>query len=93
MSTWLLLLQASWVAGFLALGCKTWLLQLEMSDHLAPGVRDWRLFWFRGIPATEQLTEAGRMIKQRYYRLLGVFIAYFVGGGLLLQHLSKVFAK
>jgi hypothetical protein len=95
MPTWLLLLYACWVASVMALGFKTWFLQFEMFDHLAPGATGWRMRWFKGIgiPATEQLIEAGRVIKRRYYRLVCITMAYFVVGGLSLQHLSKVFAR
>ena len=54
----------------MALGFETWFLQFEMFDHLAPVATGWRMRWFKGIgmAATEQLTEAGRVIKRRYYR-------------------------
>jgi hypothetical protein len=85
MPIWLRLLTTCWAGGFLILGFWTWLRGAEMSMNLLPGVSRWKLALLGRTPAPHQLNEKGRAIRRSFYRLLWILIAYFVGGGLLLD--------
>lgn len=90
MPTWLIILQGCWIAGFIVLGTWTWLLGAEMYVNLLPGVSRWKLMLLRRTPAPEELNERGRMLRRQYFRLLWIFFAYFIGGGLLIQFAKSV---
>ena len=88
MPTWFLLLQTFWLIGFLVLGLKTWLLQWEIFENLAPGAGRWKFFLLKMMPVPEDLNETGRTGLRLFYRWLCVFLGYFIGGGLLFQALK-----
>ena len=92
MPVWLLLLQACWVAAFVGLGCKLWLLRIDMLDNLVPGARSrWKFMLLGRTPHSEELNEKGQILRRQYFRLLWIFIALFFSGAIALN-LGKIFA-
>jgi hypothetical protein len=92
MPVWFILLQLCWVAGCLCLGFKLWSLSAEMFENLKPGTRDWRLRFRRRAPSFEQLNESGQIIRRQFDRFLGITLAFFIGGGLLISFLKTIVA-
>jgi hypothetical protein len=92
MPVWLLLLQACWVAAFVGLGFKLWVLNIDMLDNLVPGVPNtWKFMLLRKMPRSEELTEKGQILRRQYFRLLLIFIVLFFSGAIVLN-LGKILA-
>jgi hypothetical protein len=92
MPVWLLLLQACWVAAFVGLGFKLWLLNVDMLDNLAPGAPSrWKFMLLRRMPRSEELNETGQILRRQYFRLLLIFIPLFFSGAIVLN-LGKILA-
>jgi hypothetical protein len=93
MPVWLLLLQACWVAAFVGLGCKLWILSIDMLDNLVPEAPSRAKFMFilRRTPYSEELNEKGQILRRHFFRLLLIFIALFLSGTIVLN-LGKILA-
>jgi hypothetical protein len=92
MPVWLLLLQACWVAAFVGLGFKLWVLNIDMLDNLVPGARStWKFMLLRKMPRSEELNEKGQILRRQYFRLLLIFIVLFFSGAIVLN-LGKIVA-
>ena len=84
MPIWLLLLEAAWVAAFVGLGCKVWLLGVDMMENRLPEAPSyWYFTWRRRTPYPEELNEAGRIARRQYHRLLWICLANMIAGGFL----------
>ncbi len=85
MPTWLILLQACWIVGAIALIAWGCVLCAEMYANLLPGVSRWKVFLLRRMPAPEQLNEKGQSARRRNIRLGWIAVAYFLGEVVLMQ--------
>jgi hypothetical protein len=84
MPVWLLLLEACWVATFVGLGCKLWLLGIDMLDNLAPGApSEWKFMLFRRTPSPEELNEMGQIFRRQYLRLALIMGVHMISGGIV----------
>lgn len=84
MPIWLLLLEATWVAAFVGLGCKVWLLGIDVLENRLPDAPSyWYFVWRRRTPYPEELNEAGKIARWQYFRFLWILFANLIAGGLL----------
>jgi hypothetical protein len=60
-----------------------------MLENLVPGVSAWKLVLLKRTSAHEELNEKGQIIRRQFFRLLLIFLAYFIGGGLLIDYAKQ----
>jgi hypothetical protein len=91
MPVWLLIIEACWVAVFIGLGFKLWFLNSDMMDNRVPEApSSWYFMWRRRTPHPEELNDAGKLARRKYYRLLWIFFANFAAGALLFNFAKSV---